>query len=183
MIIFVTDKVIRKNFKSWGFKKIDDDIIELINQALYAYVKKILEKTLKKKKDGIIDRALVGGRILMPAEYYGVETDHYTVDATPGTDMNITDSLIRPAFTANMAGGAGVFTIPLGNVKNVVADIISGMHRDIQIKQKAVADIQRSFETKFSDVMKSLKRKVKGEEVTRSDVVAVLKMKKFIVMF
>lgn len=181
MIIFVTDKVIRKNFRSWGFKKVDAEIVEVVNKALYVYVKKVLEKTLKKKKDGVIDRAMVGGRVLMPAEYYGVETDHYVADADPGTDMSVTEALIRPAFAAMLQGGAGVFTVPLRSVKNIVLDVVASTKHDVQIKQKAFVDIQRSFETKFGEVMKSLKRTVKGEEVVKDDLMTVLKMKKFAV--
>jgi hypothetical protein len=185
MIIFVTDKQVRKNFRSFGYKDVDITIVDVINKAVYNYIKNTLHKSMKKYKsvntlDG--SHIMKGGRVLMPAEYFGVQTNHYVTvgDNNNGTDMAVKEAWIRPEFKVTQMEGAGsVFTLPLQVSKNICSEVLNTTNKSVTIKPSAVKEVHNGLLQIMTDLMKSIKKKVKNDTVTKKDVIDVLSMKKY----
>lgn len=187
MIIFISDKQVQKNFKKAGFKTVGEGVTELVNKAAFNYIKKQIEKALKKNKNSHTLEAVhfakqSGGRVLMPSEYFGVSSNHYVeiTDKTQnGTDMAVKDTWIRPAFTAELNGGAPKFVVSMQSVKNIVAEILNTKKTEVSIKPQALKVLHSNVIAKLSDVTKSLERKVKSDSLEKKDIVSVLSMTKF----
>jgi histone H3/H4 len=182
MIIFMTNKQVLKNFKKAGFSSVNEDVVELLNKVAFKFVKNLIEKSHSKHKDAqVLDASHLpqsGGRVLMPAEYFGVRTNRYVADAPMGTDMAVTADKIRPSFTAELNGGSDLtFTVSLQTIKNICAEVLSS--KNLKLSQSAYKHIHSVFTTKMTEVLKSAKRAVKGDTVTKKDINAVLGMKKF----
>lgn len=185
MIIFISDRQVRKNFKKAGYTKLSSEIVELINKAAVNFTKATIAKAIKKNK-GVktLEAVQFGGRVLMPSEYFGVASNHYVESPSQGTDMAVKESWIRPAFTAELAGGKGgdlVFACSLQVIKNICAEYINTSKDAITIKASGYKAIHTEFVKKMSELIASLQKKVKGEELKKADLVAVLGMKKFAV--
>ena len=184
MIIFMTDNQVRRNFKKAGYTHVGDDVVELINKIALQFVKNIIEKSMKKNKGfkvlDVEQLTQTGGRVLMPSEYYGVRTNRYIADAPMGTDMTVSSERIRPSFTADLSGGAKdelSFNCSLQTIKNVGAEILSS--KNIKLTQAAYKQIHTLFNAKMTDFLKSVKRTVKGDTLTKKDLTVVLSLKKF----
>jgi hypothetical protein len=182
MIIFISDRQVRKNFKKAGYTKLPSEIVEIINKATINFTKTTIGKAMKKNKGTkVLEAAQFGGRVLMPSEYFGVASNHY-VESAPGTDMSVKESWIRPAFTAELNGGATpLFSCPMQVIKNICAEYINTSNNNLTIKASGYKAIHTEFVKKMSDVLESLQRKVKGNTLIKADLVAVLGMKKFAV--
>lgn len=201
MIIFITDQQVRKNFKAVGFKVIDNEIVSVVNNASLNFVRKVLNKTLAKYKGASEiegQHVQTGGRVLMPAEYFGVSTNHY-IGKSLGTDMSVTPQLIRPSFSASdlvtsvtsvgsagsaatlQAGGNhGGFHVTLQAVKNMCAEVLNTTRsKGVVLKQSAYKEIHAALTSKLDKVLVSVRKNVKGETVTKKDMTTVLAMAKF----
>jgi hypothetical protein len=182
MIIFISDRQVRKNFKKAGYTKLSSEIVELINKAAVNFTKATIAKALKKNKGAkTLEAGQFGGRVLMPSEYFGVASNHYVESPSQGTDMAVNDSRIRPSFTAELSGGQLAFTCSLQVIKNICAEYLNTSKDTITIKASGYKAIHTEFVKKMSELIASLQRKVKGEELKKADLVEVLKMKKFAV--
>lgn len=186
MIIFVTDKQVRKNFKSFGYKDVDAGVVDAINKAVYNYIKNTLHKSINKHKSATAlegSHILRGGRVLMPAEYYGVQTNHY-VEVGNGTDMAVKEAWIRPEFKVtppNMEGGAA-FTLPMQVCKNILSEVLNTSKKSVIVKPSAVKEVHYGVLERMTEVMKTIQRKVKSDVVTKKDISEVLSMKKYKVL-
>lgn len=192
MMVFVTERQVKKNFRKAGFKGVDSGVVELVNKAAFNYVRNTLEKALKRhSRAGAIEATHLsqaqkqkGGRVLMPAEYFGVATNHYVEPGakTFGTDMSVTSDLIRPPFTAVLNGGKGqaTFDVPLSSVKNVVAEVLSREKSEVAVRQSAYKELQGSLSEEMAKVVKTLQRRLQKQgEVSKKDLQDVLSMKKY----
>lgn len=141
-MIFLTDKSMQQNIKKFGYKSYDSSILSLVNQYLQNYTKNTISKALKKNKTATSLEAShviqAGGRIVLPSEYFGVTSGSYFADLkNNGTDMAVTDSMIRPVVSTRDLSGAikggrivlpsEYFDVPsgsyFGNLKNNGTDM------------------------------------------------------------
>lgn len=173
-MIFISDKQIIGNLKRAGFTRVEAKVVSLINDAAFAFVKKALEKAVKKA-------VLKGGRVVLPSEFFGVASQNYIPEAK-GTDMSVTDQLIRPPFQAQLNGGAAStgFKLGLHATKNMCREVAAVSHIEVTVRESAVKKIHVRLLTKLTDLLVTLKRQSKGAEVLANKVVTdALAMKKF----
>jgi hypothetical protein len=114
----LTKQSIKKNLKKWGYKSHTESIDDFLNNKLNKFVKQ---------------KAQTGGRVVLPSEYFGVDSGKYSVDASPGTDMSVTDSLIRPAVVTSDPSGA----------------IVGGGQRKFEISARSVSEILKNNNCKL----------------------------------
>ena len=191
MIIFITDKQVRKNFRKFGCKNIDSTVVELINKTLYNFVSKKLKKVLAKNKslsrfDAIHFQS--GGRVVLPSEYFGVPSNHYVSSpANNGVDMSVKDTWIRPPMDLMrpLEGGKEqcVFQVPLGAIKSVATEVFKG--KDISLSLSAYKELQSQYEKLITDVVGKVAKAVsksKTDTIKKSDITTILSMKKFAIL-
>jgi hypothetical protein len=174
-MIFISDKQIIGNLKRAGFTRVEGKVASHINDAAFAFVKKALEKAVKKA-------VLKGGRVVLPSEFFGVASQNYIPEAK-GTDMSVTDQLIRPPFQAQLNGGAAAaaaFKLGLHATKNMCREVAAVSHIEVTVRESAVKKIHVRLLAKLTDLLVTLKRLSKGAEVLSNKVVEdALAMKKF----
>lgn len=173
MVVFLSDKQVLSNLKRIGFVNVDDKVPSMVNDAAFRLVKKTLEKAVKKA-------VLKGGRVTMPLEYFGASTNNY-IDAPKHTDMAVTDSRIRPAFDAVMAGGADTptFKLSMTTTQNMCKEVINTSQVEVIVRTSAMKKVHVKLTSHLSELLLSLRKRVKGDALKASDVSSVLSLKKF----
>lgn len=103
-MIFLTEKSIRQNIKKFGFKETNSQVIELLNKSLINFTNQSIKKALKqhKKQNG---GSGATGHTVLPSEYFGINSGNYQSKLS-GTNMNVTNSLIRPAILTHDLSGS-----------------------------------------------------------------------------
>lgn len=155
--------MIKRNFKKWGYDSYDEEIDNFLNHTLDAFVQRQVKNIQR------------GGKIVLPSEYFGVESGRYSVDAPAGSSLAVTDQFIRePLATADptgaIVGGGKRFEVSKRAVDEAVGGNASRAER-IAIKAK--------YEKTMTELMNSLARKVRSDHVSKSAFQNVLKMTKY----
>jgi hypothetical protein len=78
-----------------------------------------------------------------------------------------------------MEGAGSVFTLPLQVSKNICSEVLNTTNKSVTIKPSAVKEVHNGLLQIMTDLMKSIKKKVKNDTVTKKDVIDVLSMKKY----
>lgn len=173
-MIFISDKQIVGNLKKIGFTNIDSKVFAALNDAAFNFVKKSLERAVKKA-------ILKGGRVVLPAEYYGVASHNYVMEPS-GTNMSVTDQLIRPAFQAELNGGAEapVFKLGLQTTKNMCREVVATSHIEVIVRESAIKKIHAKLVSKLSELVLNFKRQAKGStDLTHKMITDALALKKY----
>lgn len=175
MIVYITQNKIKNGLKPFGFKTFDPEVIELLNKAFENYIKNTIAKHTKHTKSGG-DEVQSGGRVIMPMEYYGVQTSEY-VEAPTHSDMSVSDTWVRPPLEMNlvgMAGGAAKFLLSLKSVESALEE------HDIYKKNKVAKHLQSKIETMFSEIINKVSKKSQDKScLLAKDLKAILDMKKY----
>jgi len=106
-MIFLTEKSIRQNIKKFGFKDTNSRVIELFNRCIENFASQSIKKALKQHRkfnkqnggDGAV------GRTVLPSEYFGINSGNYFSNPD-GTNMNVTNSVIRPSIVTHDLSGS-----------------------------------------------------------------------------
>lgn len=174
MIVYITQNKIKNGLKPFGFKTFDSEVIELLNKAFKNYIKNTIAKHAKHGGEG----EQSGGRVIMPMEYYGVQTSEY-VDAPVYSDMSVSDSWVRPPLEMNlvgMDGGAAKFVLSLKSVESALEEL----NLDIYKKNKVAKRLQSKIETMFSEIIKKASKKSQDKScLLAKDLKAIIDMKKY----
>lgn len=139
----LSKQTIKRNLKKWGYTDYDEEIDDFLNNA----AKKFQE----------------GGRVLMPSEYFGINSGRYSSEST-ASSLAVTNAFIRTPLNANdptgaIKGGARRFEIPACSIKNKV--------------------LKQQFENKMTEFMNSVARKQKGDRLSSETVQNALNMRKY----
>jgi len=112
-MIFLTEKSIHQNIKKFGFTETNSQVIELLNKCLINFTNQSIKKALTQHKKIIKQNGGSGavGRTVLPSEYFGINSGSYSPNSS-GTNMNVNNSLIRPAIlthdlSGKITGGKG----------------------------------------------------------------------------
>ena len=169
-MIFIKDKSIKSSLKQFGYNSYDSKVNELMNKCLYSFVQN--EVSSKKKQRG-------GAETTLPLEYFGVKTGHYFENAPQGTNMSVTDSAIRPAFSVVdlqntiKDGGGKTFAVPAISVKRACE----------AVGTTTTAAQQRAIKSKFENVMRDVIRKVSkkntGDHLSLTSLQTVLEQRQY----
>ena len=178
MIVYITQNKIKNGLKPFGFKTFDPEVIELLNKAFQNYIKNTVAKHAKHTKGTKSggDEVQSGGRIVMPMEYYGVQTSEYVENPTH-SDTSVSDTWVRPPLEMNlvgMAGGAAKFAVILKSVESALEE------HDIYKKNKVAKHLQSKIEAVFSEIInKASKTSQDKTHLYARDLEAILDMKKY----
>lgn len=187
-MIFITDKSIRQNAKKFGFKQCDTDVINVVNNMLIKFTTNKLQKVIQKyKKLSVIEPKHIqkGGRIVLPSEYFGVDSGSYTEKlVNNGTDMSITETFIRPTIATTdlsgaIKGGAVKFSVSKNAFKNALSEAKTKLQKDIKIKSNTSDLLQREFEDLMSDIMIKSSNKGKQQIISATQLESIAKQKKY----
>ncbi len=163
-MIFLSDKSMRLNMKKFGYKSYDSDVLSLVNQYLQNYTKNILSKAMKQNKTSTLEAAHIiqaGGRIVLPSEYFGVTSGSYFADLkNNGTDMRVTDTMIRPVvatydLSGAIKGGASDKNFKLSKkaLLNAITEAKVSLQTDVKLRSDATLAMQQTFQKLMSEIL------------------------------
>ena len=190
----ITDKSIKLSLSKYGFSGHNEQAHRVIDDSLDNFINKSLKKASKQAaKEGAqsvsvkhLQQQRGGAETTLPLEYFGVDSKHYHDNAPQGTNMAVTNSLIRPAFAVNdpmglIAGGGArtqaQFSVPLTAVKQVC------QKQGVAVSGAAQKVLQQKFDSEFSQVLAKVSKKFGSEQLKGADLEQVLKQKKFQKLF
>lgn len=183
MIIFVSEKQVRANLRKYNIQSYDKAVFEKVNQTLFNFAHNELQKAVKKNKTGgklVESHFQKGGRVVLPSEYFGVPSNHYSANAPMGTDMSVTAELIRPAHDIHgpLVGGAS-FTISERAMKAAITEALVSLNADMSVKGSVVSELKRKYESEMSKFMSNVQKKVTDGKLSDKCFMDVLQMKKY----
>jgi hypothetical protein len=198
MIFIITANHVKRNISKFGFTSYDQSVVEVFNKALQTFIEKKVHAAVKKAKGELrIEAHHVGGRVTMPSEYYGVESNHYVnVLNNNGVDMTVNNMWIRPPMdlmaptvaspNAATSGGAQqkqhdqqCFSFALSAFKNACTEAVQKVSRDSTLSLQAQKELHAKFTQLLGSVLKSVARKSKKPHLSTRDVQEVLSMQKY----
>jgi hypothetical protein len=189
MIFIITDNHVKRNCKKFGFSTYDSAVVEGLNKALMNFVEKKIVKAAKSVKGGSkidVHHLQSGGRVLMPSEYFGVPSDHYTeVLSSNGVDMTVNNMWIRPPMDilspdyASAVGGGPKFEFPFTTFKSACVEAQANLNHDLTISIAAQNLLHKQFVQQMNNVFKAVSKKVRGDHLHVVALNDVLSMKKF----
>lgn len=197
-MIFLTENNIRINAKKFGFKKFDITVLESLNKYLANYTKNMVKKALKKyKKENkqIKQIKQSGGRIVLPSEYFGIDSGSY-FENSYGTDMTSTHAMIRPAqYTSDLTGAitggsasatksnksknSNKFIISTSVFKNALSEAKISLEKEIVMDTKTIIDIKQRFENMISEIFIKLEKKTSDHYLKLNNLEEIITQTKY----
>ena len=178
-MIFINERNIKSSLKQFGYNSYDPAINEVINKCLYSFVQNENTSMQQARK-----RQQGGAETTLPLEYFGVKTGHYFDNAAPGTNMSVTDSAIRPAFsvvdlqnTIKDGGAKSNFTVPAISVKRA-CEAVGGTTAAAQQRT-----IKSKFENVLQEVIRKASKKNTSDHLSLTFLQAVLEQRQYQKLF
>jgi hypothetical protein len=173
-VVYLTEKLLKKNFKAFGFKSYEAESISHFNKIFQNFVENQLKKGISKHH---------GGRIVLPMEYFGVETNHF-VAHPEFTSMAVTDTHIRPPMEMQVldsqAGGARKFSVSLKAVESAIEEISAKHTKEVYRKQRTAKAIQQRFEKIAAEILHKVSKKSENKEHLQANhLQTITNMKKY----
>jgi hypothetical protein len=170
-VILLSEKIICKNLKTFGFKTHDPEIITHFNKFLQNFVENTLKKSIKKHS---------GGKIVLPLEYFGVETNHYVSEPVNEQSTAATQDFIRPP--VEFIGGANKFSITTKAVESAIDEFTSKYHKEVTNKSKTAKAIKKNFESIISCLLIKINKKYKKDHLCVTSLKEISSMKKYAIL-
>lgn len=179
MLLALQENAVAKMLKSNGFKTWDQEVVSLMNEAFYNMIHNEL------RKHGMRRSKQSGGKIVMPLEYFGVESGNF-VESAEGVSVAPTADYIRPpiesTFQAVQTGGKAGSYVSLKSVGMVVEDVSAKYNKSVEKRSQVVKALKAKSEQKFSEVLERAKSKAKSDHLDASSLQSVISMKKYSLM-
>ena len=158
------------NIKSW-----DNEVITVLNNALFKFVSSELKKGAKKQN---------GGRIVMPLEYFGVDSKNF-VATSNGASVQATADYIRPPMEMNILGAAQqggakkTVNVPLNVIQTTIEEVSAKVNKQVENKGKVAKQLKARFESTISGVLERASKKAEKNHLSSESLKEVLAMKKY----
>jgi hypothetical protein len=190
-MIFITENQLHSSLKKCGFSSYDEDVLVSVNDSLLSYVKNSMKKALKKNKDVDVlseQHFQKGGRTVFPSEYFGHESGSYFESLNNnGTDMSVTNTMIRPAILTQDLSGAITggksdvkkFKVSNNVIQNAVMEVKTNLSKNIALKKSAISHLKQDFETKMNEILQKTHAKSESQHLSIDLLKKVLSMKKY----
>lgn len=180
-MIFLSERLVKQNFRAYGFQNIDTGITDLINKAFFNFGLKHMKKLVQSGAGCGYNKDQQGGAVRLPSEYFGIASNHYVESGPAGVDMTVKDTWIRPPMPLiRMEGGEQhLFKVSQSSIQNMCQELKVKIGNDFKLNKQHYQVIKNNFEIKMHQAMKSLKRFVKNDNVKVQDVRNVFAMKKY----
>lgn len=170
MLVALQQKNISKIMANFNVKSWDSEIVAVLNNSLYKFVQKELAKGEKKQN---------GGRVVMPLEYFGVDSKNF-VATSDGQSVEPTADYIRPPLDVQMVGGASSkVSVSMSAIILVMDDVVAKKNKTIKGKAAVAKALKSKFENVLGGIIERAAKKSKDGYMSASDVRSVLEMKKY----
>jgi hypothetical protein len=172
MMVYVSAHSVKKNLKNFGFHTYDNQVVSFFNESLYNFMLNSIKKHSAK-----------GGRVLLPPEYFGVDSAKY-IDTPTHTNMNISTEFIRPPMTMTTGGGSGA-TAKINISKSAVNGAASEAANRLGFSQwsqkgNSLNRMQEKYENMMTNMMKQVMKKSQGKDhLDFSTLESVAKTRKY----
>lgn len=189
----LTKHQVAQNLKKYNFTSFDDNVQQLFNNIHDKVIEQQLKLHLQKSK-----HHQQGGRVAFPIEYFGGVTNSYSPSVPPFTNINPSDSYLRPPLALNdptgvfgtekgmlsgMVGGASKSTFKISSKKHEeAARYTLQKHNDKQhlvSKKVFYEQSKQKFESKMHDLLSDISKATKSKHLSVSDLNKVLDKKKY----
>lgn len=167
-MIFITEKSVLQNMKKFGFRSYDANILQLVNQYFENFVRNTLTKA-SKKTDYVEAKQILqaGGKIVLPSEYFGVESGSYFDNLKSyGTDMSVKEAFIRPTVATydlsgaiKTGGSSQLFSVSKRSVQNAIKEALVSLQRNIKVKSDAALALQQGFQSVMTEILQKASKK------------------------
>ena len=167
-MIFITEKTVRANLKRFGIKTSDahavTDITRYLNKSLAAFSHSKVKTAMKKTNKS---QVMLGGRIVLPAEYFGATSNRYFPTVT-STNMSPTAGIIQPAIATHdisgvIQGGGGSaapkFVVPMSCIRTAIIEAMLDVRKNTNIDQDSLKMLKAHFEAIMTDLFKKVAKK------------------------
>lgn len=188
MKYFITQKQFTKSVKSCGFETFENSLIQDVNRLH----QKFLFEELKKQQKRNHQR---GGRVSMPIQYFGVETNTYSSDIPKYTDVSPNDVFLRPQMNVNdpsgvlttdkafstLVGGRNTksFTVTQKGHHDALKHVLQeNPHLQCANKRLFVQESKQKFENLMNDVLKKASKQ-DNSDLRQKTFQEVLDLKKY----
>jgi hypothetical protein len=84
----LSKKHISSQLKKWGFASCHDDVHDKLNKGVLNFVKRL-------------SAGQKGGRVVLPSEWFGVDSGRYSASSAPTNSLDVSDAWIRPPMQAS----------------------------------------------------------------------------------
>lgn len=185
-MLFISERHLKTNLKKYGFSSVDSKSLETINKTLSNFAHNSLKKVANKnKKLEKIELRHVqsGGKIVLPSEYFGVNSGRY-FDQVDNVDFRVTEDYIRPPLHVNdpagviQDGGASRFKVSNNAFKSALEEAQSNLNlHEVSIASSAKKALQQKYEKLLHEALSKLSKQ--EEELSASKLNEVLRMRKF----
>ena len=168
-MIFISEKEINSNLKKYKFKSVKGDFKKLINDIVFNFIYNVTKKASKSKKELTLSHfKQLGGRVVLPSEYFGIPSNHY-VSSSQATDMSVTQDYIRPemmTYRPGLTGGKNenevTFKFTIKSLKPILSEVLVKLDSAQKLKKTELEKVAKAFKGKleehFSKMFKDLKK-------------------------
>ena len=147
-LIILSESEIKTKLKKFGYKSFDKGVIQKMNMVILNFIQNALKKGKQQH-----------GGLVMPSEYYGVDSGRFFDDPYPYTDMRPSSEYIRPPMNSTFSGGAiPIFTVSQKNVATFVEEVIS--NSPVQNKAKVVKHLKSQLEALLTKFVRTIRTPV-----------------------
>lgn len=170
---FISERNLKSNIRRFNFKDADKEVFAFLNNAIYRFAYNEFARYAKKSE-------LIGGRVVLPLEYFGVDSGRYVHQEGPFTNMAITADTIRPEMKiSGLEGGApDEFTVSIKDCTSLFKSIVG----DVKVHKRL--EIIKCFKTRLDAAMTklflSVRKANKKEEILSVEMLKAKLTKKFI---
>lgn len=129
------------------------------------------------------------GHTVFQSEYFGVNSGNFfeKLQASEfGTNMDVTNSMIRPAILTHdlsgaIKGGASSkqFSVSKSAFKNALNEARNKYQNNISIPQETIGALQNKFEQLMSEILSKAQKKTEGEQLQHNQLQEILQQRKY----
>ena len=129
------------------------------------------------------------GHTVFQSEYFGVNSGNFfekLQGSEFGTNMNVTNSMIRPAILTHDLSGAikggstsKYFSVSKSAFKNALNEARNKYQNNLSIPQETIAALQNKFEKIMTEVLSKVEKKSESEQLQHNQVQEILQQRKY----
>jgi hypothetical protein len=197
MIYFIKEKQLQTNLKKFGFTSYDSEVLEQVNNLQQKVTKDLLQQHVQKQKQHQKKLQQSGGRVSMPIDYFGGQTNGLSQSAPGFTDVSANNANLRQEMPMNDPSGAfgtekammplvggkqqNLFKLSDTAAKGALKKVADNQEADLTPKQrKHVVDISKQkFESVMTSVLQNIQRSTKDKHLSQGSLKTLLSQKKY----
>lgn len=194
-MIYLTEKAIQSNIKKFGFKSCESAVVDKVNEYVDNFAHNTVAKVTKKYRsievveDKHVQVVQSGGRVVLPSEYFGINSGKYSSSVPSFTSSEISNAFLRaPVLTQDLqgliTGGSAtkkLFALPKKAVKNAIQEAqVRLQHQQLKFRASAVEGVADVLSRQMTDILIKAQKSKKGDtHLTVEDIEKATGAKKY----